>query len=89
MKQARSDNIGISATFLGGDGWDRPDLVEIGGMALGSSFFANHFSPDGRLTEDARQFVNAYTEKYGIAPDVPAALGYDAATIIADFSKVR
>ena len=74
--------MGISATFLGGDGWDRPDLVEIGGMALEGSFFANHFSPDGQLTEDARQFVNAYTEKYGIAPDGPAALGYDAATIV-------
>ena len=82
VKQARSDDIGISATFLGGDGWDRPDLVEIGGMALEGSFFANHFSPDGQLTEDARQFVNAYTEQYGIAPDGPAALGYDAATIV-------
>ena len=82
VKQARSDPINISATFLGGDGWDRPDLVEIGGMALEGSFFANHFSPDGQLTEEARQFVNAYTEKYGIAPDGPAALGYDATTIL-------
>ncbi len=82
VKQARSDAINISATFLGGGGWDRPDLVEIGGMALEGSFFANHFSPDGQLTEEARQFVNAYTEQYGIAPDDPAALGYDAATIV-------
>ena len=82
VKQARSDDIGISATFLGGDGWDRPDLIEIGGTALEGSFFANHFSPDGQLTEEAGQFVNAYTEKYGIAPDGPAALGYDAATIL-------
>ncbi|MCY3741449.1 MAG: ABC transporter substrate-binding protein [Candidatus Poribacteria bacterium] len=82
VKQARSEAINISATFLGGDGWDRPDLVEIGGTALEGSFFANHFSPDGQLTEEARQFVDAYTEKYGIAPDGPAALGYDAATIV-------
>ena len=47
VKQTRSDDIGISATFLGGDGWDRPDLIEIGGMALEGSFFANSFSPDG------------------------------------------
>ncbi len=40
------------------------------------------FSPDDQSNEAARQFVNTYTEKYGIAPDVPAALGYDAATII-------
>ena len=82
VNQAKSDDIGISAIFLGGDGWDRPDLVEIGGMALEGSFFANHFSSDGQLSETARQFVDAYTEKYGIAPDGPAALGYDAATIL-------
>lgn len=82
VKQAKSDDIGISATFLGGDGWDRPDLVEIGGVALEGSFFTNHFSPGGQLSEAARQFVNAYTTQYGIAPDGPAALGYDAATIL-------
>lgn len=82
VKQARSADIDISATFLGGDGWDRPDLVEIGGMALEGSFFANHFASDGQLSEAARQFVDAYTEKYGIAPDGPAALGYDAATLL-------
>ena len=82
VKQAKSDDIGISATFLGGDGWDRPDLVEIGGVAVEGSFFANRFSPSGQLSEAARQFVNAYTARFGIAPDGPAALGYDSATIV-------
>ena len=82
VKQARSDSIGISAIFLGGDGWDRPDLVEIGGIAVEGCFFANHFSHDGQLTKAARQFVAAYTERFGGAPDGPAALGYDATTII-------
>lgn len=82
VKQAKSDAIGISATFLGGDGWDRPDLVEIGGMAVEGSFFANHFSHDGQLTEDARRFVDAYTARFGIAPDGPAALGYDSTIIV-------
>lgn len=82
VKQARSDGIGISATFLGGDGWDRPDLIEIGGMAVEGSFFANHFSPNGQLAEGARQFVDAYTERFGAAPDGPAALGYDATAIV-------
>ena len=82
VKQASSHDIGISATFLGGDGWDRPDLVEIGGMAVEGSFFANHFSHDGQLSEAARQFVDAYTARFGIAPDGPAALGYDSTTIV-------
>jgi branched-chain amino acid transport system substrate-binding protein len=85
VKQAKAPAIGIIATFLGGDGWDRPDLVEIGGMAIEGSFFANHFSlggPPERLSEAARQFVTAYTARFGIAPDGPAALGYDSATIV-------
>ena len=85
VKQAKSPALGMTATFLGGDGWDRPDLVEIGGLALEGSFFANHFSPGGPpegLSEAARQFIDTYTTRFGIAPDGPASLGYDSATII-------
>lgn len=85
VKQAKSPTFGITATFLGGDGWDRPDLVEIGGTALEGSFFANHFSPSRppeQLSEAARQFIAAYTARFGIAPDGPAALGYDSTAIV-------
>ena len=85
VKQAKSPAFGMTATFLGGDGWDRPDLVEIGGLALEGSFFANHFSPGGPpegLSEAVRQFIDTYTTRFGIAPDGPASLGYDSATII-------
>ena len=85
VKQAKSADFGIRATFLGGDGWDRPDLVEIGGMAVEGSFFVNHFSSGGdpeRLSEEGRKFVAAYTEMFGVAPDGPAALEYDSATIV-------
>ena len=85
VKQAKSPAFGITATFLGGDGWDRPDLVEIGGTAVEGSFFANHFSPGGPpegLSEAAHQFIIAYTTLFGIAPDGPAALGYDSTTIV-------
>ena len=85
VKQAKSPAFGITATFLGGDGWDRPDLVEIGGTAVEGSFFANHFSPVGppeQLSEEARQFIAAYSARFGIAPDGPAALGYDSTAIV-------
>lgn len=82
VKQAKSGNFNIAATFLGGDGWDRADLVEIGGTALEGSFFANHFSPDAQLSELGNHFVNLYTEKYGVAPNGPAALGFDSANIV-------
>lgn len=82
VKQAKSDEFGISGIFLGGDGWDRPDLVEIGGIAVEGSFFANHFSPDAQLSELGNLFVNLYTEKFGIAPNGPAALGFDSTNIV-------
>ena len=82
VKQAKSEEFNVAATFLGGDGWDRPDLVEIGGMALEGSFFANHFSPGAEMSELGNQFVNLYTEKFGDVPNGPAALGFDAANIV-------
>ena len=90
VKQAKAADINMPATFLGGDGWDRPDLVEIAGVAAEGSFFANHFSPDGtpqQLGEAASQFVRTYTARFGILPDGPASLGYDAANIIIEAMK--
>lgn len=90
VKQARTTDINIPATFLGGDGWDRPDLVEIAGVAAEGSFFANHFSGGGtpeQLGKEASQFITDYTSRFGIAPDGPASLGYDAANIIIEAMK--
>ena len=90
VKQARSTDINIPATFLGGDGWDRPDLVEIAGIAAEDNFFANHFSAGGtpeQLGKEASQFIADYTSRFGIAPDGPASLGYDAANIIIEAMK--
>jgi branched-chain amino acid transport system substrate-binding protein len=74
-KQARG--LGIKATFLGGDGWDSPELVKLGGDAIEGGYFSNHYSkddPDAKVQE----FVKKYKEKYGSEPDALAALAYDA-----------
>ncbi|NLX37492.1 MAG: ABC transporter substrate-binding protein, partial [Chloroflexi bacterium] len=69
---------GITATFLGGDGWDSPDL-DIDKFEGG--YFSNHYSP-----EDPRpvlqSFVAAYEAKYGAVPDALATLAYDAARLL-------
>lgn len=85
VKQAKSPAFGMTSIFLGGDGWDRPDLVEIGGTAVEGSFFTNHFSADAppeQLSEAASQFITAYTARFGIAPDGPASLGYDSTRVV-------
>lgn len=80
-KQAKE--IGITATLLGGDGWDAPELVQIAGEAIEGAYFSNHYTaedPDPRV----QQLVSAFNAKYGRNPDGLAALGYDAAKILAD-----
>lgn len=85
VKQARE--LGITVPLLGGDGWDSPKLVEIAGAeALKNGFFSNHYSPEDK---DPRvvKFVETYKKEYGQVPDALAALGYDAALMIADAIK--
>jgi len=80
-RQARE--LGIKAPFLGGDGWDSPKLWEIGGEALNGSYFANHYSVDDP-NPAVQKFVGDYRARYKLVPDALAALGYDAARILAD-----
>lgn len=83
-KQARA--LGIKATFLGGDGWDSPDLVKIGGAAIDGGYFSNHYSPDDS-SPDIVQFLKDYKAKYNDSPDALAALGYDAAKMLFEAIK--
>lgn len=81
-KQARA--LGIDATFLGGDGWDSTDLVNIGGEAMEGAYYSVFYSSD-----DTSEAVTAFKEAYGAAfggavPDGYAALSYDAAMILMD-----
>ncbi|WP_238652488.1 ABC transporter substrate-binding protein [Paenibacillus piscarius] len=83
VKQARE--MGITVPFLGGDGWDSPQLAEIAGAkALENTFMSNHYSPEDTAPE-VTSFVDAYKEANGGAvPDGMAALGYDALKLVAD-----
>ncbi len=74
-KQARG--LGFKGPFVGGDGWDSPDLFKIGGDAVNGAYFTNHFSKDDTRPE-VQNFVSKYRAKYGQDPDALAALGYDA-----------
>jgi branched-chain amino acid transport system substrate-binding protein len=82
--QAR--DLGIQQPLAGGDGWESPKLVEIGGKALEGCFYSNHyFAGDPKAT--VRQFVEQYRERFGQSPDSMAALGYDAAKVLATAMK--
>ena len=86
VQQAR-DEIGITATFIGGDAWDNAALIEAAGTVIDGSFFSSGFSAEAEpsdLGEDAYQFVAAYTAMFGMLPDGGAALGYDALRLVVE-----
>lgn len=83
-KQARQ--LGIKSTFLGGDGWDSPDLVKIAGDAINGGYFSNHYSSDDTSAEVVK-FLKDYKAKYNETPDALAALGYDAAKMLFEAIK--
>lgn len=82
--QAR--DLGINVPLVGGDGWDSPTLTQIAGQAMEGNFFSNHFSTQNPLPV-IQNFVKNYTERFKVEPDAMAALGYDAAGVLADALK--
>ena len=82
MKQAKEK--GVTAPFLGGDGWDSSDLDL---AAAEGGYYTNHYSPDSTAPANVA-FLAAYAAKYkddtgkGKVPDALAALAYDATNIL-------
>lgn len=85
VRQARQ--LGMKLPILGGDGWDAPQLWELGGEALDGSYISNHYSVDDPSPR-IQKFVAAYRSKHaGTVPDAMAVLAYDAMTVLADAMK--
>jgi len=92
LEQARNipqeNSTGISATFLGSDGWDDfyflQQLSQDAGKsnALEGSYFSTPFIPD-MVDESGRDFTKAYKLMFGETPDAAAAIGYDALKLVA------
>jgi branched-chain amino acid transport system substrate-binding protein len=81
LREARQ--LGVKAPFVGGEGWDSPSLVAVAGKSAEGSFYTDHFSPDDPAPL-VQAFVQAYRNKYGVAPDALSALWYDGAGLLAD-----
>jgi branched-chain amino acid transport system substrate-binding protein len=75
--------LGVKVPLLGGDGWDAPELLKIGGDALNGSYYSNHFAPD-QASALSQKFVADFKAKYGQEPTGLGALGYDGVMVIAD-----
>jgi branched-chain amino acid transport system substrate-binding protein len=86
-KQAKEK--GITAPFMGGDGWDSADLDMV---AAAGGYFTNHYSPEDQRQE-VKNFVKAYGAKYKddqgkpVVPDALATLAYDATNLLLEGIK--
>lgn len=84
-KQARA--LGYTGPLIGGDAWEAPQLIAIGGTAVEGVFYSTHGSPESTAPE-VRDFVQKFRARWdGETPDSIAALGYDAAALLADAIK--
>jgi branched-chain amino acid transport system substrate-binding protein len=79
VRQARE--LGMEMPILGGDGWVG-DALKNGREALANCFISNHYSGDNP-DPVVQNFVKTYRAKFNHEPDSIAALGYDAAKVLA------
>ena len=82
VKQLRA--AGVNQPIVGGDGYDTPLLLGIGGAAANDVYFSTHvyMAEDG--TDAVKAFYAAYKAAYGRAPENAfAGLGYDAIGLVA------
>lgn len=81
-KQAKEK--GITAPFMGGDGWDSSDLDK---AASDGGYYTNHYAPEDPRPE-VQNFLKAYAAEYkddkgaGKVPDALAVLAYDATNML-------
>ena len=79
--QARS--LGLQVPVIGGDGWEAPQLTELGGKAMEGTYYSTYFSAQNSAPE-VRSFVRRYQQRWdGETPEAVSALGYDAMRLIA------
>jgi branched-chain amino acid transport system substrate-binding protein len=79
----QAKQLGIHATLLGGDGFEAPQLLEIGGPAMEGTYYSTHFATEN-TGQASRAFVAAYQARHGAVPNGLSALTYDAVKLAAD-----
>jgi branched-chain amino acid transport system substrate-binding protein len=86
LKQLRQ--AGINLPVVGGDGYDTPLLLEVGGDAAKDSYFTTHAFMGEGASPQVAAFNEAYKKATGNEPENSfAALGYDAVKLMADAIK--
>lgn len=78
LVSAQAKEKGITAPFMGGDGWDSADLDK---AAAEGGYYTNHYS-DQDTRQIVQDWVKNYQTEYGAVPDALATLAYDATNLM-------
>ncbi len=81
FRQAR--DRGITATFMGPDGFDSSELAALGGEAVVGLYYSTVAAP-ATVYPDAAQFIVDYEERFGEQTQPFAAQAYDSMNICID-----
>lgn len=81
MRQARPR--GLHATFLSGDGFFAPKLMELGGDAVEGTV-VSFLAPPWEETPAAQKFLDTFQKSYGEPVKTYAPLAYDATMVLAE-----
>lgn len=83
IKQARQ--LKIDVPFLGGDTWEAPEFIQIGGEAVEGIAFSTHYTAEAPVTEMSTTFVEKFQAEYaGQEANAFAALGFDTYILALD-----
>jgi branched-chain amino acid transport system substrate-binding protein len=82
--QAR--DLGVTVPLVGGDGWDSPTVISIGGKAVEGCYFSDHYFV-GEDRPAVKRFVGTIRQRTGKNPDANSALGYDSLYILTNAIK--
>ena len=86
VKQMRQ--AGVTQPIVGGDGYDTPLLLQVGGEAANDVYYSTHAYMARTSTPAIQKFYKDYQAAYGTPPENAfAALGYDTVGLIADAIK--
>ncbi len=79
-------DAGLVGPIVGGDGYDTPEILKLGGNASDNVFFSTHALMDPNSgDEGVKEFIAAYDKEYGHNPENAfAALGYDTMRLMVD-----
>lgn len=79
LKEARQNSL--SCTFLGSDGWDRPELFANCGPKPEPCYVSSMFSTESELP-GVKEFVRSIKAQTGSLPTTDTAQAYDALNIV-------